>query len=76
MFRINYLPPERMPSHQRDFPPGERPAEPRALGASRQLWLMVTGYLLALLVGILLLGALTPTSPPARVVAPGTVSAK
>ena len=73
MFRINYLRPERMPSHQRDFPRRERPEEPIALRGSEELWLMVAGYLLALFVGILILGALTPTSPRTSVVATGTV---
>lgn len=76
MFRVNYLRPERMPSHQRDYPRNERPEEPRALGGSGQLALMVAGYLLALLVAILLLGILTPTSPPRSVVATGAVPAK
>lgn len=77
MFRINYLPPERMSSHQRDFPQRERPAEPIALrGGSGELWLIVAGYLLALFVGIIFVAALTPTSTPTRVVAPSTASAK
>jgi len=76
MFRINYLRPERMPSHQRDFPHRERPTEPIALQGSGELWLMVGGYLLAVLVGILLLGALTPTLPQRSIVATGAVPGK
>jgi hypothetical protein len=51
-----------MPSHQRDFPYRDDARE--ALGASNSggLLLLVLLYLLAMFVGILLLGALTPTS--------------
>ena len=67
MFRHNHLPREQVPpSHSRDLP---RPED----SGSGQLGLMVGGYLIALFAGILLLGALTPTSPLMSVVATDTV---
>ena len=64
MFRINYRPPESLPHHQRDFPPRNGSAEIRGAEGSRELGLMVAGYLVALLGGIILLGYLTtPTIP-------------
>jgi hypothetical protein len=59
MLRVNYLPPERMPSHQRDFPPRE-PHE-RLFGhrLPHSLALMVASYFIAMGVGVLLLGYLT-----------------
>ena len=61
MYRVNYLPPEQMPSHQRDFP-REGQAISTADG-SRPLGTMVVGYLVAMLGGILLLGYLTAPAP-------------
>lgn len=59
MLRVNYLPPEQMPAHQRDFPrQGQRVDMPTAEG-SRGLGLMVLGYLVAMMGGIILLGQLT-----------------
>ena len=58
MYRINYLPPEQMPAHQRDFP-REGQAISTADG-SRMLGLMVAWYLVAMLGGILLLFLTTP----------------
>ena len=66
MFRHNHLPREQVPSsHPRDLPPPED-------SGSGQLGLMVGGYLIALFAGILLLGALTPTSPIMSVVTTDT----
>ena len=68
MFRHNHLPRTEMPSHQGDLPPRGVPED----SGSGQLGLMVGGYLIALFVGILLLGALTPTSPIMSLVATDT----
>ena len=65
MYRINYLPPEQMPPHERDFPPRE-PSElvPGADG-SHALAVMVAWYLVAMFGGIVLLGHLSaPVVPP------------
>jgi hypothetical protein len=62
MYRINHLPPEQMPSHQRDFPHRDDAREALGTSNSGGLLLLVLLYLLAMFVGILLLGALTPTS--------------
>ena len=69
MFRHNHLPREQVSSHQRDLPPGRVPED----SGSGQLGLMVGGYLIALFAGVLLLGALTPTTPIMSVVATDTV---
>jgi hypothetical protein len=61
--RINYRLPDDLPSHQRDFPP--RYTTISAVHHARDsklLVLLVVGYLLALLGGIVLLGVLTPVS--------------
>ena len=61
MFRVNYLPPEQMPSHQRDFP---RQAQAiSGVEGSRMLGIMVVGYLIAMFAGILFLGYLTAPAP-------------
>jgi hypothetical protein len=63
MLRVNYLPPEQMPAHQRYFPRKQLHELPDASG-SRGLALLVAGYLVAMFAGILLLGHLTaPTLP-------------
>jgi hypothetical protein len=65
MFPINYRAPESLPHHQRDFTPRNAEERRRDEG-SRELGLMVAGYLVALLGGIILLGYLTaPTIPNA-----------
>jgi hypothetical protein len=69
MLRVNYLHPEQMPTHQRDFPRRERDELRRAdqlrrANDSRGLALMVAGYLVALFAGILLLGYLTAPDLP------------
>ena len=64
MFRVNYLPPEQMPAHQRDFP--HRPQLDELPGAveSRGLGLLVACYLVAMIGGIILLGYLAvPVAP-------------
>ena len=61
MYRVNYLPPEQMPSHQRDFPRDGQAIS--TADGSRMLGLMVAWYLVAMLGGILLLGYLTTSAP-------------
>ena len=64
MFRINYLPPERMPQHHRDFPREEQLVHLSAADGSRGLAFLVIFYLLAMLGGIVLLGHLTADTLP------------
>ena len=64
MFPVNYLPPEQMPSHQRDFPREEQGVHVLATDGSRGLALLVAWYLLAMLGGIVLLGQLTAETVP------------
>ena len=59
VYRINHLPPEQTPSHQRDFPRRDDAREAKGASNSGELLLLVLLYLLAMFVGILLLGALT-----------------
>ena len=63
MFRVNYVRPEQMPSHQRDFPRREEPELSSAAG-SGGLGTLVACYLIAMLAGILLLGYLIAPRPP------------
>jgi hypothetical protein len=63
MLRVNYVRPEQMPSHQRDFPRREEPELPSA-GGSGGLGPMVACYLIAMFAGILLLGYLTAPRLP------------
>jgi hypothetical protein len=63
MLRINYMRPEQMPSHQRDFPRRQQPELSGAAG-SQGLALMVAWYLVAMFAGILLLGYLTASERP------------
>ena len=58
MLRVNYLRPEQMASHQRDFPRREAFEALTSASGSQSLALMVAGYLVAMFVGILLLGYL------------------
>ena len=77
MYRINYLPPEQMPPHQRDFPPRPQPEELPGAAGSRTLALMVALYLVAMFAGILLLGFLTMSERPSTTTAAaGTALAK
>ena len=62
MLPLNFRPPEQLPLNQRDFPPRDI-AHLQHARNSGFLLLMVVGYLLALLGGIVLLKALTPTAP-------------
>jgi hypothetical protein len=64
MLRVHYRAPESLPSHQRDFPPRRASREIPGAEGSYQLSLMVAGYLVALLAGIVLLGHLTATTIP------------
>jgi hypothetical protein len=59
MLRVNYARPEQMPWHQRDFPPRELPERASSAAGSRSLALFVASYLVAMCMGILLLGYLT-----------------
>ena len=63
MYRINHLPPEQMPSHQRDFPRDPQRAEMAGLEGSRLLGLFVACYLAAIFVAIGLVGVLTGDRP-------------
>jgi tetrahydromethanopterin S-methyltransferase subunit B len=77
MFRINYLRPEQMPPHQRDFPRREQIEELPGAAGSRALAMMVGWYLVAMFAGILLLGYLTASErPSATAAAAGTALAK
>jgi hypothetical protein len=68
MLRVNYVRPEQMPSHQRDFPRKE--AELPSAAGSGGLGLMVACYLIAMFAGILLLDYLTaPRLPNIAVIA-------
>ena len=62
MLRVHYRPPEMLPSHQRDFPPREQPPDPLHVRDTRFLLLMVLGYLVVMLGGIVLLTALSPVT--------------
>jgi hypothetical protein len=67
MLRVNYLPPEQMPTHHRDFPRRYQSARNQRGSDSYGLMLMVCGYLVALFAGILLLGYLTTSEFPTAV---------
>jgi len=69
MFRINYLRPEQMPPHQRDFPRQEQIEELPGAAGSRELAMMVAWYLVAMFAGILLLGYLTASERPSTTTA-------
>ena len=70
MLRVNYLRPEQMPAHQRDFPRRGQLDELPGTSGSRTLAMMVAGYLVAMFAGIALLGYLTaPTLPSAATAA-------
>ena len=64
MFRVHYRPPESLPPHQRDFPPRQASKELPGAEGSNGLALMVAWYLVALIVGLVLLGHLTATTIP------------
>ena len=76
MLRVNYMRPEQMPPHQRDFPRRQQSELPAATG-SRALALMVAWYLVAMFAGILLLGYLTASERPSTTsAAAGTTLAR
>jgi hypothetical protein len=59
---VHYRPPETLPPHQRDFPPGEWAPDSLHVRDTRFLLLMVFGYLMAMLGGIVVLHTLTPVT--------------
>jgi len=62
VLRVHHRPPETLPSHQRDFPGRGKAPDILHLGDTRTLLLMVAGYLMAMLGGIVLLAALCGSS--------------
>ena len=62
MLRVHYRPPEMLPPHQRDFPPRDTPTDHLHVGDTRFLLLMVAGYVLAMIGGIILLHAFSPVT--------------
>ena len=64
MFRVNYLPPEQMPAHQRDFPHRPQLEEFPDAADSRGLGFLVAWYLVSMIGGIILLGYLTASPAP------------
>ena len=62
MLRVHYRPPEMLPPHQRDFPPRDAAPDILHVRDTRFLMLLVTGYILAMLGGVILLHALSPVS--------------
>ena len=69
MLRVHYKRPEEMPSHHRDFPERHHLQGRGETSASQGLGLLVAGYLIAMVAGILLLGHLTRTPSPASATA-------
>ena len=74
MLRVHYRDPESLPAHQRDFPPRQAPKQLPSAEGSNGLALMVAWYLVALIVGIVLLGHLTATTMPNAATAEAIVS--
>jgi hypothetical protein len=64
MLRVNYLRPEQMPPHQRDFPRRDQLPELPGAAGSRALVMMVALYLVAMFAGVLVLRYLTPSETP------------
>jgi len=65
VLRVHYRPPEMLPPHQRDFPARNRVpevADALHVGDTRFLLLMVLGYVLAMLGGVVLLHVLSPVT--------------
>jgi hypothetical protein len=76
MFRVNYLRPEQMPPHQRDFPRRDQlPEVPGAVG-SRALVLMVALYLVAIFAGVLVLRYQTGSERASTTAAAGATRTK
>jgi tetrahydromethanopterin S-methyltransferase subunit B len=69
MLRVNYLRPEQMPPHQRDFPRREQLAELPGAARSRALALMVALYLVAMVAGVLVLRYVTAVDRPSTTTA-------
>jgi len=63
VLHVNYLPPEQMPSHQRDFPREQQRVEMAGLEGSRLLGLLVACYLTAIFAAIGLIGVFVDGSP-------------
>jgi hypothetical protein len=59
---VHHRPPETLPSHQRDFPSRGKAPDILHVRDTRTLLLMVAGYLMAMLGGIVLLAALSPVT--------------
>ena len=74
MFPVNYLPPEQMPAHQRDFPRKPQLEETPGAAESRGLGLLVAGYLVAMIGGVILLGYLTAPVPRSTAAIGATLS--
>jgi hypothetical protein len=68
LLRVNYLRPEQMPPHQRDFPRRELAELPGA-ARSRALALMVALYLVAMVAGVLVLRYVTAVARPSTTTA-------
>jgi len=64
MYRINYLPPEQMPPHERDFPRRQQSEAVPGADGSHTLAVMVAWYIVAMFAGIFLLGYLAAPVPP------------
>jgi hypothetical protein len=77
MFRVNYLRPEQMPPHQRDFPRRDQLPEVSGAAGSQALVLMVALFLVAMFAGVLVLRHLTASERPhATAAAVGTALTK
>jgi hypothetical protein len=74
MYRAHYQPPERLPPHPQDYPDRNDAGEALGASGSRELLFLVLFYLAAIFVGILVLGALTPTSMSTNTAAIGGTS--
>jgi hypothetical protein len=62
MLRVHYRSPEALPPHHRDFPPREAVLDHLHVRDTRFLLLVVTGYVLTMLGGVVLLNALSPVT--------------
>jgi hypothetical protein len=59
---VHYRLPETLPPHHRDFPPRDRVPDPLHVRDTRFLLLLVFGYLVAMLGGVVVLNVLTPAT--------------
>lgn len=62
MLPVHYRPPETLPPHQRDFPTRHKAPDILHVRDTRFLLLLVTGYVLTMLGGVVLLHALSPVT--------------